>query len=345
MEDGLVSSTENKPVSGNRNNDFTYKVNGEKHEEVIALMEQNQKLIEELGRRESEIRILKEKIELDSRNLFELQRKFSPKMKLNVGGKIFCTSITTLTSSPNSMLAAMFSGRFPLEKDEEGSIFIDRDPTFFSNILDWLRDRKPQVVKNAREKKKLLEEANYFQLESFQALTLEEEEQMEIKSREEKERLAREEIRRQKMEARRNPEDQSKIGYRLSNAYSDFLIKKEQIQRQYQEEQRKRQSELTSEKKKRIRVIVEDNLQNLGEIFLNFANEGRGSIEVKILEKGNPPSSTSFIVPKAGLDLFSVNQDLIKEVLVNEYGFSGVEIKFKVEHRLLCMTLSWDPEN
>src|SRR6056300_1101378 len=43
------------------------------------------------------------KIELDHKSHVEL----------NVGGKPFETSLTTLTSQPDSMLACMYSGRYP----------------------------------------------------------------------------------------------------------------------------------------------------------------------------------------------------------------------------------------
>ncbi len=48
-------------------------------------------------------------------------------MKLNIGGSYFETSVETLTCEPGSMLEAMFSGRFAIEKDEDGASFIDRD--------------------------------------------------------------------------------------------------------------------------------------------------------------------------------------------------------------------------
>ena len=46
---------------------------------------------------------------------------------LNVGGHHFTTSVQTLTKDPDSMLAAMFSGRFELKPYADGAFFIDRD--------------------------------------------------------------------------------------------------------------------------------------------------------------------------------------------------------------------------
>ncbi len=63
----------------------------------------------------------------------------SGRIKLDVGGVNYSTSITTLTSQPNSMLESMFSGRYPIKKDEDGIVFIDRNGKLFGVILDWLR--------------------------------------------------------------------------------------------------------------------------------------------------------------------------------------------------------------
>jgi len=61
-------------------------------------------------------------------------------VRLSVGGVVFETSMETLCGDPNSMLAAMFSGRHNVTKDEEGRYFIDRDGTHFRYILNYLRD-------------------------------------------------------------------------------------------------------------------------------------------------------------------------------------------------------------
>ncbi|EFA75701.1 Kelch repeat-containing protein [Heterostelium album PN500] len=65
---------------------------------------------------------------------------FPYKVKLDVGGKHFSTTVSTLTKHPESMLAAMFSQRFELPIDQDGRIFIDRDGKLFSHILAYLRD-------------------------------------------------------------------------------------------------------------------------------------------------------------------------------------------------------------
>ena len=56
----------------------------------------------------------------------------SKKIKLDVGGQTFSTSLSTLNSFPDSMLGAWFSGRHPLEPGDDGAYFIDRDGTNFS---------------------------------------------------------------------------------------------------------------------------------------------------------------------------------------------------------------------
>ena len=57
---------------------------------------------------------------------------FASTIKLNVGGKIYETTLDTLRKDPDSMLCAMFSGRFELKVNErDGAYFIDRDGKLF----------------------------------------------------------------------------------------------------------------------------------------------------------------------------------------------------------------------
>ena len=62
---------------------------------------------------------------------------------LNVGGRVFSTTLTTLLSHPDSVLARMFSidgsAVMPAMTDSSGHYFIDRDPDAFAVILNYLR--------------------------------------------------------------------------------------------------------------------------------------------------------------------------------------------------------------
>ncbi|XP_032401295.1 SH3KBP1-binding protein 1 isoform X2 [Xiphophorus hellerii] len=61
---------------------------------------------------------------------------------LNVGGKRFSTSRQTLTWVPDSFFSSLLSGRISTLKDDEGAIFIDRDPSLFAPILNFLRSKE-----------------------------------------------------------------------------------------------------------------------------------------------------------------------------------------------------------
>ena len=60
-------------------------------------------------------------------------------INLNVGGQRFSTSRQTLTWIADSFFTAMLNGLISTNRDEQGAIFIDRDPKLFSIILNYLR--------------------------------------------------------------------------------------------------------------------------------------------------------------------------------------------------------------
>lgn len=93
------------------------------------------------------------------------QSDFKSIVRLNIGGKKFCTTVDTLTQrEPDSMLAAMFSGRHTLCQDpDKGYFFVDRDGKYFRHILNWLRDGSVPTL-NESEYSDLLREAEYYQL-------------------------------------------------------------------------------------------------------------------------------------------------------------------------------------
>ncbi|CAI0384693.1 unnamed protein product [Linum tenue] len=86
-------------------------------------------------------------------------------VRLNIGGKKFSTTVDTLTNrEPQSMLAAMFSGRHTLCQDSDsGQIFVDRDGKHFRHVLNWLRDGVVPTLSDV-EYSELMREAEYYQL-------------------------------------------------------------------------------------------------------------------------------------------------------------------------------------
>lgn len=61
-------------------------------------------------------------------------------LKLNVGGTVFSTRKSTLSKFEGTYLSALASGTFDDDRDLDGAVFIDRDPRYFQQILNFLRD-------------------------------------------------------------------------------------------------------------------------------------------------------------------------------------------------------------
>ncbi len=59
-------------------------------------------------------------------------------VELNVGGRIFFTTRSTLCKHSSSMLAATFSGDMqPAQQDKQGRFFIDRNGDHFAIIMAY----------------------------------------------------------------------------------------------------------------------------------------------------------------------------------------------------------------
>ena len=86
-----------------------------------------------------------------------------------MGGTVFHTTLSTLTSpaASSSMLHSIFSSQhFPLELDSKGCYFLDRDPSLFRLILNFLRDGSLSLSSlSPHTKQSLLREARFFALE------------------------------------------------------------------------------------------------------------------------------------------------------------------------------------
>ena len=70
---------------------------------------------------------------------------------IDVGGQLFETDIRTLTKYPDTMVAKMFEhseeGITPMLKKEDGNYFLDADPIYFREILNFLRFGKLTLQK------------------------------------------------------------------------------------------------------------------------------------------------------------------------------------------------------
>ncbi|KAK2376705.1 BTB/POZ domain with WD40/YVTN repeat protein [Trifolium repens] len=85
------------------------------------------------------------------------------RIKLNVGGKLFETTLTTIRSGgPDSLLFAL-SNRF---SNDPNPVFIDRDPEIFSVLLSLLRTNHLPSTARRFSKQELADEALFYGIDS-----------------------------------------------------------------------------------------------------------------------------------------------------------------------------------
>uniref|UniRef100_A0A8B9PSA6 Potassium channel tetramerization domain containing 17 n=2 Tax=Apteryx TaxID=8821 RepID=A0A8B9PSA6_APTOW len=88
-------------------------------------------------------------------------------VKLNVGGTVFLTTRQTLCREQKSFLCRLCQGEeLQSDQDETGAYLIDRDPTYFGPILNFLRHGKLVLDKDMAEEG-VLEEAEFYNIGSL----------------------------------------------------------------------------------------------------------------------------------------------------------------------------------
>ena len=87
------------------------------------------------------------------------------RVKLNIGGQTYETTDTVLKRDPSSLLAALVGDASPMQADEDGCFFIDRDGMLFRHILRFLRDGV--LPANRGLLQQLLHESEYFGIETL----------------------------------------------------------------------------------------------------------------------------------------------------------------------------------
>jgi len=94
-------------------------------------------------------------------------------VRLNVGGTVFATTVTTLAKDPDSFLYRICrtddKDYLDSHKDDTGAYLIDRDPSYFGPILNYLRHGKLVLDKDMSEEG-VLEEAEFYNITGLIAL-------------------------------------------------------------------------------------------------------------------------------------------------------------------------------
>jgi len=172
-----------------------YKVKFNKEQETFLsdqaqTEQQHEILLKELKERQSSLLATRELFNQERRNFEESASRLAQEekfikdnvlastqlLKINVGGKRFLTTNAIVVTNPrskDSMLAAMFSGRFTGGlQDEDGYSFIDRDPEPFEHILTFLRSgyvpTEKQMPRTGMKWIQIMHEVEFYGLRSWQ---------------------------------------------------------------------------------------------------------------------------------------------------------------------------------
>jgi hypothetical protein len=130
--------------------------------DIGSLIHISENIEAKLGRRNNKLSWQVDKL----RDHVPVLDTFSNKVKLDVGGQYFCTTIDVLTKS-ESIFSQMFTGGSGFEATQDprdGSYYIDRNPRYFDCILEFMRTGAIRTMKklDKQEKAELLLDAEYY---------------------------------------------------------------------------------------------------------------------------------------------------------------------------------------
>ncbi|KAI9251248.1 BTB/POZ protein [Sporodiniella umbellata] len=136
------------------------------------MMERYDTLSNDIQQHQNLLRIEKRQYEKEKVWIADLRQCQDEKIKLNVGGQLFQTSLSTLRRDPHSLLAVMFGDPKTVQPDADQSYFIDRDGTYFRLVLNYLRDLKvpASVIHHPKIMDELMQEAQFYKLKDLLAL-------------------------------------------------------------------------------------------------------------------------------------------------------------------------------
>jgi len=83
---------------------------------------------------------------------------------LNIGGKKYVTTKTTLLSKGQNFFTPLITGNIKSHKDKDGAYFIDRNGTYFKPLLDYLRHGELLVPMNM-QLEHILKEADFYSID------------------------------------------------------------------------------------------------------------------------------------------------------------------------------------
>jgi len=108
-------------------------------------------------------------------NEYDENDEYSDFLELNVGGKIFATTVATVNREMSLLSVLLFGGQQAMNNyaryDRQGRLFIDRDPTYFRWILNYLRDGYLVTIPSeVHERMQILQEARFYSLNSLSGI-------------------------------------------------------------------------------------------------------------------------------------------------------------------------------